>query len=144
MTTGTELSVMRMCGVAGFSRAGYYRFLDLAKPARVDIELRDEMQKIALEWRLTFRRAAFPSLPVPRWRGILPIAMASLCIERRPKGWYGACSLLACDECAESVVTTNLRFTTHSRLSSLISRCTRLRLTFQPRSLNSFVIRRLP
>ena len=39
-----------MCEVAGFSRAGYYRFLDPAKPAAADMELRDEMQKIALEW----------------------------------------------------------------------------------------------
>ena len=39
-----------MCEVAGFSRAGYYRFLDPVKPALVDIDLRDEMQKIALEW----------------------------------------------------------------------------------------------
>jgi putative transposase len=42
--------MLRMCEVAGFSRAGYYRFLDPAKPAPMDLELRDEMQKIALEW----------------------------------------------------------------------------------------------
>jgi putative transposase len=47
--TQTRLSVVRMCEVAGFSRAGYYRFLDPEKPAP-DIDLRDEMQKIALEW----------------------------------------------------------------------------------------------
>jgi hypothetical protein len=46
--------------------------------------------------------------------------------------------------CAESVVTTNLRFRRHSRLSSRISRCTRLRLTTQPERRNSAVIRRLP
>jgi transposase InsO family protein len=39
-----------MCEVAGFSRAGYYRFLDPVKPAPMDMALRDEMQKIALEW----------------------------------------------------------------------------------------------
>ena len=39
-----------MCEVAGFSRAGYYRFLDPAEPASADMDLRDEMQKIALEW----------------------------------------------------------------------------------------------
>ena len=37
-----------MCEVAGFSRAGYYRFLDPVKPA--DMDLRDAIQKIALEW----------------------------------------------------------------------------------------------
>jgi hypothetical protein len=39
-----------MCEVAGFSRSGYYRFLDPAKPALADMDLRDEIQKIALEW----------------------------------------------------------------------------------------------
>jgi putative transposase len=48
--TETRLSVLRMCEVAGFSRAGYYRFLDPAKAAAADMDLRDEMQKIALEW----------------------------------------------------------------------------------------------
>jgi transposase InsO family protein len=48
--TGTRLSVVQMCEVAGFSRAGYYRFLDPEKPAPADMDLRDEMQKVALEW----------------------------------------------------------------------------------------------
>jgi len=39
-----------MCEAAGFSRAGYYRFLDPEKPAPAAMDLRDEMQKIALEW----------------------------------------------------------------------------------------------
>lgn len=50
MKTETGLSVIGMCEVAGFSRAGYYRFRDPAKPAAADMDLRDEMQKIALEW----------------------------------------------------------------------------------------------
>jgi putative transposase len=44
------MSVIQMCEVAGFSRAGYYRFLDPEKPAASDMDLRDEIQKIALEW----------------------------------------------------------------------------------------------
>jgi len=48
--TQTRLSVVHMCEVAGFSRAGYYRFLDPEKPAPADMDLRDEIQKIALEW----------------------------------------------------------------------------------------------
>jgi len=48
--TQTRLSVVRMCEAAGFSRAGYYRFLDPEKPAPADLDLRDEMQKIALDW----------------------------------------------------------------------------------------------
>jgi len=47
--TGTRLSVIRMCEVSGFSRAGYYRFLDPEKPAGADMDLRDQIQKIALE-----------------------------------------------------------------------------------------------
>lgn len=49
MKTGTRLSVVRMCDVAGFSRAGYYRFLDPEKPAAADMDVRDQIQKIALE-----------------------------------------------------------------------------------------------
>ena len=44
------MSVKGMCQVAGFSRAGYYRFQDPEKPAAADMDLRDQMQKIALEW----------------------------------------------------------------------------------------------
>ncbi len=50
MRTGTQLSVVQMCEVAGFSRAGYYRFLEPEKSAPGDMDLRDAMQKVALEW----------------------------------------------------------------------------------------------
>lgn len=50
MKTGIRLSVVRMCELTGFSRAGFYRFLDPEKPAPSDMDLRDEIQKIALEW----------------------------------------------------------------------------------------------
>ena len=50
MKTGTQLSVVQMCEVAGFSRAGYYRFLEPEKSAPTDMDLRHEMQKVALEW----------------------------------------------------------------------------------------------
>jgi len=39
-----------MCGVAGFSRAGYYRLQNPEKPAPRDMKLQEEMQKIAVEW----------------------------------------------------------------------------------------------
>jgi putative transposase len=39
-----------MCEVAGFSRAGYYRFLEPEKSAPRDMDLRDALQKVALEW----------------------------------------------------------------------------------------------
>jgi len=48
--TATQLSVVQMCAVAGFSRAGYYRFLDPEKSAPADMDLRHAMQKVALEW----------------------------------------------------------------------------------------------
>jgi putative transposase len=39
-----------MCTVAGFSRAGFYRFQKPEKPAAEDLEIREEMHKIAVEW----------------------------------------------------------------------------------------------
>jgi transposase InsO family protein len=36
--------------MVGVSRAGYYRFLDPVKPCPADLDLREEMQKIAVEW----------------------------------------------------------------------------------------------
>ena len=50
MKTETRMGIGHMCQVAGFSRAGYYRFLDPVKPAPADMDLRDELQKIAAEW----------------------------------------------------------------------------------------------
>ena len=44
------MSVVQMCEVAGFGRSGYYRFLDPVKAAPPDMDLRHEIQKIALEW----------------------------------------------------------------------------------------------
>jgi putative transposase len=43
------MSVMRMCEVAGFSRAGYYRYLHPGKPLAEDMDVRHEIQKIAVE-----------------------------------------------------------------------------------------------
>jgi putative transposase len=50
VSTGTRLSVVQMCEVAGFSRAGYYRFQNPEKPVAEAMKLREEMQKIAVEW----------------------------------------------------------------------------------------------
>jgi putative transposase len=48
--TAKELSIVGMCQTAGVSRAGYYRFqLEPASGDR-DMGLRDEIQKIAVEW----------------------------------------------------------------------------------------------
>ncbi len=44
-----ELAIERMCELAGVSRRGFYRFDPEAKPAERDMDLRDAIQRIALE-----------------------------------------------------------------------------------------------
>lgn len=56
-----------MCEAAGFSRSGYYRFLDPVKPARLDMDLRDEIQKIALEWPCYGSRRITEELKARKW-----------------------------------------------------------------------------
>jgi putative transposase len=51
------MSVAHLCGLAGVSRAGYYRFLTTPATADKDIDLRDAIQRVALE---------FPSYGRPR------------------------------------------------------------------------------
>jgi putative transposase len=65
--TGTRMSVVQMCEVAGFSRSGYYRFLDPVKPAPADMDLRDEIQKIALEWPCYGSRRITQELKARKW-----------------------------------------------------------------------------
>jgi putative transposase len=48
--TGTRLAVLQMCGLAGVSRASYYRFPDAEQPCAADLDLRHAMHKIAVEW----------------------------------------------------------------------------------------------
>ena len=52
MKTGTRLPVVAMCQAAEVSRASYYRSLAGGKPcaSRKDLDVRDQMHKIALEW----------------------------------------------------------------------------------------------
>jgi putative transposase len=61
------MSVVQMCEVAGFSRSGYYRFLDPVKPAPADMDLRDEIQKIALEWPCYGSRRITEELKARKW-----------------------------------------------------------------------------
>ena len=63
----TRMSVDQMCEVAGFSRAGYYRFLHPDKPAPADMELRNEMQKIAAEWPCYGSRRITQELKARGW-----------------------------------------------------------------------------
>lgn len=47
--SANELAIERMCDLAGVSRRGFYRFDPDAKPAERDMDLRDAIQRIALE-----------------------------------------------------------------------------------------------
>jgi hypothetical protein len=42
--------VNRLCRAAGISRAGYYRFRQRGKSKRMDMDLRSQMQRVALRW----------------------------------------------------------------------------------------------
>jgi transposase InsO family protein len=61
------MSVIQMCEAAGFSRSGYYRFLDPVKPAGLEMDLRDEIQKIALEWPCYGSRRITEELKTRKW-----------------------------------------------------------------------------
>jgi putative transposase len=67
MSLATPLSLTRMCAINGVSRAGFYRWSQAPEPIDRDLELRDEMQRIALEW------------PCYGWRRITA--------ELRERGW---------------------------------------------------------
>jgi putative transposase len=63
----TGLSVVRMCDAAGFSRTGYYRFLNGEPPVAAEMELRDEIQKVALEWPAYGSRRVSRELKARGW-----------------------------------------------------------------------------
>ena len=46
-----EVTVQRLCFLAGVSRAGYYRHFEASAPARADADLRDAIQRISLTHR---------------------------------------------------------------------------------------------
>ena len=69
MKAGTELSVTRMCGLAGFNRAGYYRSsAPTAAPSAEELEVRDVLQKIALEWPAYGTRRVKAELEKRGWK----------------------------------------------------------------------------
>jgi transposase InsO family protein len=45
---GSQLAVTRMCALTGLSRAGFYRAAPA--PRGEEVKLRDQVQRIALEW----------------------------------------------------------------------------------------------
>jgi transposase InsO family protein len=50
MSLATPIPVQRLCALAQVSRAGFYRWRQAPPAEDADIDLRDETQKIALEW----------------------------------------------------------------------------------------------
>jgi transposase InsO family protein len=68
VTAGRELTVERMAELARVSRASYYRFGDKAEAgADSDMELRDAIQRIALEWPSYGRRRITQELRRRGW-----------------------------------------------------------------------------
>lgn len=50
MSLATPIPAERLCQLAGVSRAGFYRFGSVTPTSDPDLDLRDEIQRIALEW----------------------------------------------------------------------------------------------
>lgn len=50
MKLATLIPAQRLCALAAVSRAGFYRWQHRLPAADADLELRDEIQRIALEW----------------------------------------------------------------------------------------------
>lgn len=50
MSLATPMPLERLCQLSGVSRAGFYRWRQSPEEIDSDIELRDEIQQIALEW----------------------------------------------------------------------------------------------
>jgi len=48
---GSHLSIEEVCAAAQVSRAGYYRYFDEHAPRQAETELRDRIQRVALENR---------------------------------------------------------------------------------------------
>jgi transposase InsO family protein len=50
MKLATPIPAERLCALAAVSRAGFYRWQHAPPPADADLDLRDEIQRIALQW----------------------------------------------------------------------------------------------
>lgn len=62
------MSVDQMCALSQVSRAGYYRFLTTPEAGDTDIDLRDAIQRIALEWPTYGRPRMTAELRRRGWR----------------------------------------------------------------------------
>jgi transposase InsO family protein len=50
MKLATLLPMQRLCALAKVSRAGFYRWRHAPSATDADVDLRDEIQRVALEW----------------------------------------------------------------------------------------------
>ena len=50
MSLATPIPVERLCALAQVSRAGFYRWRHAPEAQDAEMDLRDEIQRIALEW----------------------------------------------------------------------------------------------
>jgi len=65
---GGRLTIEHMVKLAGGSRSGFYRFEDTEPGPDPDMDLRDAIQKIAVEWPSTVGRGSPPSCAVAAGR----------------------------------------------------------------------------
>lgn len=67
MSLATPIPVQRLCALAQVSRAGFYRWRHAPPAEDADIDLRDEIQKVALEWPCYGRRRMTAELRRRGW-----------------------------------------------------------------------------
>jgi len=71
MSLATPIPLLRLCQMTEVSRAGFYRWLHRPEVVDRDLELRDEIQRIALEWSCYGRRRITAELQRCGW-GVNP------------------------------------------------------------------------
>src|SRR6185437_6113522 len=87
MSLATPISLERLCGLALVSRAGFYRWRDASEAVDRDLDLRDEIQRIALEFPYYGRPRGTRELGDRGWRvnhkRVYRIMREVLCLRRR-------------------------------------------------------------
>lgn len=67
MSLATPMSLQELCALTGVSRAGFYRWRHRPEAVDADLDLRDEIQRIALEWPCYGRRRITAELRRRGW-----------------------------------------------------------------------------
>ena len=83
-------SIEHLCQLGGVARAGFYRFGEVRAPKRTEADLRDKIQKIALENRFYGYRRVCQDL----WR------IHGLKVN--PSTFCASCARTICSACAKS------------------------------------------